>query len=173
MFVDLNITLSKNREVLEKSSSLVERLMMTEPKANDALNSMTAQITEITNTYNLYKTAKTNQATTMTQNQALNASISDMDLVLRELGREEETLNKQFMDARKTVAPTGILARAGLSTMQDWSLAAFFFTFGLFLLVVTAFLASASMYWIRVVVFGLVLTAILLGGSALLIRILG
>jgi hypothetical protein len=146
---------------------------MTEAKAVDALNSMNANLTAMANTYALYKTAKTGAATTLSQNQAIDAQLSDADLVLRQLSIEEDTLNKQFLDTRKVGSPTGVFARLGLSSIQDWSLAAFFATFALFCLLLTGFLASASIYSIRVVIFGLVLTLILLGGSALLIRILG
>jgi hypothetical protein len=118
-------------------------------------------------------TAKTAQAATLTQNSAIQSSLSDLDLQLRELNRQEETLNKQFLDARKNVAPAGIFARLGLSTMQDWALAAFFFMFGLFGLILTGFLASASIYWGRVAIFGIILTILLMAGSALLIRVLG
>lgn len=146
---------------------------MTEGKAVDALNSMSADLTAITNMYAQYKTVKTGASTTLTQNQAIQAQLSDADLVMRQLSIEEDTLNKRFLDTRKVGNPTGVLARIGLSTIQDWSLAAFFATFALFCLLLTGFLASASIFAIRVVIFGLVLTLILLGGSALLIRILG
>lgn len=146
---------------------------MTEQKAADALNSLNATLLQVATTYDQYKVARTGASTTLGQNQAINAQLTDADLELRQLAIEEETLNKRFLDARKVGSPTGVFARLGLSTIQDWSLAAFFATFGLFCILLTAFLATASIYWVRVAVFGLILTVILLGGSALLIRILG
>jgi hypothetical protein len=141
--------------------------------ALSALSSMTSSITDIQTKHALYLTAKTNQSATLTSNTNLNTQNSELELELRELSRQEETLNKQFLDARKNVAPAGVFARLGLSTMQDWVLAAFFFTFGLFGIILTMFLASNSLFAGRVVLFGIIMTVILMASAAMLIRVLG
>lgn len=146
---------------------------MSTTTALSALSSIASDITYLNTTYPLYNTARTTATATLDQNRSITTDNSELDLKIRELNRQEDLLNKQFLDARKTATPTGFFVRLGLSSMQDWTLAAFFFTFGLFGMILTVFLASNSIYWGRVAIFGVVMTAILMGGSAILIRMLG
>lgn len=110
-------------------------------------------------------TTSTTQSTTLTN--------SKLELELRELKRELQTMNKQYLDA--TVSrPAGSRFHAiGLSTFEDWTVAAFFFTFALFGLVLTGYVASLSITPWRVTIFGLILTVILLGIAGILLQSLG
>ncbi len=146
---------------------------MSTTTALNALSSIASDITNITATYPQYTTALTSQSTTIDQNRVITSENSELDLKIRELNRQEELLNKQFLDARKNIAPAGAFARLGLSTMQDWTLAAFFFYLGLFGMSLTFFLANNTLYPGRVILFGICMTAILMAGSAVLIRMLG
>jgi hypothetical protein len=141
--------------------------------AQEVVNSISATLDSILTTHTDYAAKKVANTTTLQQNDSIQTTISDLDLQIRELNRQEEALNKQFLDARKNLQPVGAFARLGLSTMQDWTLAAFFFMFGVFGLILTGFLASASIYWGRVVIFGIIMTILLMAGSALLIRVMG
>jgi len=130
-------------------------------------------VTDLTTAWADYTQAKTGAATTASQTTTLQAAYSEKELVLRELQRQEDTLNQQYLDQRSNPAPTTLFARIGLGATQDWVLAFFFFGYGLMALSVLVAGAKMSAQPLRVMVFG-ALGATLIGFVlSLLIRYLG
>ncbi len=131
-----------------------------------------SQLTKLSEEYSAYDIAKKRMEPTTTRTQTTTAMNLKMELELRELKRELQRMNKQYLDATTAKPPSGF-HKLGLSTFEDWTLAAFFFTFALFGIVLTGYFASLSAVPWRVSIFGLVLTAMVLGVSFVLLRALG
>ena len=135
--------------------------------------SITSQLSAITIKHSDYLNALTTNSSQSSNAATTTASNSQLELQLRELKRQLQTMNKQYLDASETKTDATILQRAGLSTFEDWALAGFFFSLALFCLITTGYLASLSTFPWRVTILGLVMTVIVMGGASVLIKVLG
>lgn len=136
-------------------------------------NDITAAISTITSNFSSYIQDKNRNAATINSMSETDAANAKLALQLRELKRQQETLDRQFLDASEVKKPATVFQRMGLIEFEDWALAAFFLTLGIFCLGITLQLASISTLPIRVMLFGILLTAFLMGLAFILIRILG
>jgi hypothetical protein len=130
-------------------------------------------LTDVTTEYETYKQRTQATESTQTSNTATTATNTQLELELRELKRQLQKQNKQYLDASETKTATTLFQRIGLSSFEDWAIAGFFAALGLFCLVTTGYLASLSTFPMRVTVLGLILTGIVLAGAGVLIRVLG
>lgn len=120
-----------------------------------------------------YTQAKSLVAKTASEQKSLEQTYAENELVLRDLQRQEDTLNQQYLDQRNDPAPTTFFARIGLGATQDWVLAFFFFGYGLMAFAILVAVMRMSTQPLRVAMFG-ALVAILIGFViSLLIRFLG
>ena len=130
------------------------------------------QLTQLTEEYSAYLQAKNRMEPNLANSQTTTTANLRLELELRELKRELQRMNKQYLDASNSRPAAGFHA-LGLSTFEDWTLAAFFFSLTLFALVLTGYVASLSLMPWRVTLFGLLFTIVILGIAAILLRSLG
>lgn len=134
---------------------------------------ITAALQTITSEFSAYQQDLTNKSSSISQNTETRASNTTLELKLRELKRQQETLDKQFLDASEVKKPATVFQRMGLSTFEDWALVGFFVSAAAFCLVITGSLMSLSSAPVRVAIFGILLTGFLLGIAFMLIRVFG
>lgn len=120
-----------------------------------------------------YTQAKTAAAATTAQQGTLQNIYSEKELVLRDLQRQEDTLNQQYLDQRANPAPKTFFARMGLGTNQDWVLAFFFFSYAILSVMGLIAFSAMSTQPLRVGVFGVLLSIFIGFTMSLLIRWVG
>ena len=132
-----------------------------------------ADLTAIKTTYTAYQQALTNNSAASAKAGTVERDIAEKDLVLRDLIRQEDTLDRQFLDQRLAPAPQTFFARLGLGTTQDWVLAFFFFAYSVMALAITGLLLVMSTEKIRLGATAVFAFGVLGVVIALLLRIVG
>lgn len=132
-----------------------------------------ADITAIKTTHAAYQQALTNNSAASAKAGTVQRDITEKDLVLHDLIRQEDTLDQQFLDQRAAPAPQAFFARFGLGTTQDWIIAFFFFAYSVMALAITGILLVMSTEKIRVGATAVLAFGLLGIVIALLLRIIG
>lgn len=136
-------------------------------------NATTILFTEIQQLWEDYTQTKTRNTALMVEKGALDKQHAEKLLVLRELNRKEDTLDKQYLDQRSNPAPTTFFRRLGLGTTQDWALALFFFAYGFLSLMTILLLIRLSSQPVRMGSMGVLLFLLLGFIISLMIRFAG
>jgi hypothetical protein len=104
--------------------------------SDQTVSSMKASILNLLVTlpsiYSTYSANNNSLGTYSSETTSLNNEIKELNLKLRDLDRQEQTYDREFLDRKQNPSTSGIFYRIGLRTTEDWVMAFFFFSYILF-----------------------------------------
>ncbi len=138
---------------------------------------MNTQIEQmITNSQRLfeqYKTISQSQSFAITQGLAAQETLINRESRLSELNRLTSTYEQEFLDRKRTPKAKSFFGKMGLLSVQDWSIALFYFSYVLFCIMIFVLVMVHTTQRLRAGVILFVLFLIIGYGSTAAILLLG
>jgi hypothetical protein len=95
-----------------------------------------AQLQSTQTTFDTYIAAKTNVQPLIDQNIEIEGNLRDLQHRLNELNQLDETYTQTYLDFKSNPPKQSFFSRFGLRTTQDWTIALFYFSYGLFSIII-------------------------------------
>ena len=137
------------------SNSLIDNI-------NELKSIITTELQTTQTTFDTYIAAKTNVQPLIDQGMKIEASLRDTQHRLKELNQLDETYTQSYLDFKANPPKLDFFSRYGLRTTQDWAIALFYFSYGLFSLVILMYAFVNSVLKIYAFFFVFTLLAIFL-----------
>ena len=130
----------------------------------DLRSIITTELQTTQTTFDTYIAAKTNVQPLIDQAIKIDANLRDTQHRLKELNQLDETYTQSYLDFKANPPKLDFFSRYGLRTTQDWAIALFYFSYGLFSIIILmyAFVNSVQKIYAFFFVFTLLSTFLLI-----------
>jgi hypothetical protein len=136
---------------------------------NDLKSIITTELQTTQTTFDTYIAAKTNVQPLIDQGMKIEENLRETQHRLNELNQLDETYEQAYLDFKANPPKLDFFSRYGLRTTQDWAIALFYFSYGLFSIIILmyAFVNSVQKVYAFFFVFTLLAVFLLISTTLL------